>query len=108
MLPIFDETELPQSCDCRLRRLMVNDVPSAPHPGTNVFQAIVDVDNLGPSVAGELLRDFINLRVRLHHSLFVGEDVAVEVREEGEGATDMPDSQIIRVRKNVCRNIAPA
>ena len=49
---------------------MVNNMPFAERGRSEVFSAIVDVDEISGAMAGNPFGDFIDACVRFHHSLF--------------------------------------
>ena len=69
--------------------MMLDDVPAARDTGLRVLDSIIEIENLVAPLACHALDDLVELRVRLHRAVFVGEHVAVEIREEREVSPDM-------------------
>src|SRR5437667_72862 len=87
---------------------MVNAHPASGHARGDVFLPIIDENNFLTRDAGQALDNLIELLIRLHCPVFVRENVAVEVSEKREAATNMPDCQIVGVRENESRDLPGA
>src|SRR5438874_7852660 len=52
-------------------------------------------------MAGLLLDDFIQTRIRLHRTVLVRKDVAVEISEKRKVVANVADRQIVGIGKNI-------
>ena len=80
---------------------MQNRPPAARAAGLDVFQPVINVNQILAAPAGQIFQCLVNFRVRLHRADFVGKNVAVKFVEKREIAADMLDGKVVGVRENV-------
>ena len=65
--------------------------------GCDVLGAIIEIQNRIATFSRDAFHDLIQLRVRFHGAVFVGKNVAGEIRKKRKPLADVTDGQFIRV-----------